>query len=71
MRTLNQMELVAVQGAGAVAAHKPCLGLGGLLAAIGKTFVDVDVVAKPQGSTTVTVKNNLVDVLVSVVWGKK
>lgn len=70
MRTLSQMELVAVQGAGAVA-HKPCLGLGGLLAAIGKTLVDVDVVAKPQGSTTVTVKNNLVDVLVSVVWGKK
>lgn len=69
MRTLSQFELVAVQGAGAVA-HHPC-GLGGLLAAIGKTLVDVDVVAKPEGSTTVTVKNNLVDVLVNVVWGKK
>jgi hypothetical protein len=69
MRALNQLELVAVNGAGAIAHHKPCLA--GLLAAIGKTLVDVDVVAKPNGSTTVSVTNNLVSVLVSVVWGRK
>lgn len=70
MRTLSQMELVSVNGAGAVATchHQK---LADFFASIGKTLVDVDVVAKPQGSTTVTVKNNLVDVLVNVVWGKK
>ena len=70
MRTLNKNELVAVQGAGA-AAYCPHMGLGGLLAAIGKTWVGVEVIAKPQGSTQVEVKNNLVDVLVQVAWGKK
>jgi len=41
------------------------------LAQIGKTLVNVSVVGKPEGSTNVTVKNNLVDVLVNVIWGKK
>ena len=69
MRTLSQTELVNVQGAGVFADyHKK---ISDFFASIGKTVVDVDVVGKPQGSTTVTVKNNLVDVLVNVVWGKK
>jgi hypothetical protein len=62
MRTLSQYEVTEVAGAGKLA---------DFLAQIGKTFVDVDVVAKPEGSTTVVVKNNLADVLVNVVWGKK
>jgi len=62
MRTLSHYEVTEVAGAGALA---------DFLAKIGKTFVDVDVVAKPEGSTNVVVKNNLVDVLVNVVWGKK
>jgi hypothetical protein len=69
MRTLSQYELVDVQGAGATAYHRPCIG--DFLAAIGQTWVGVDVVAKPQGSTRVEVKNNFVDVLVNVVWGRK
>ncbi len=62
MRTLSQYAVVEVAGAGKLA---------DFFAKIGKTFVDVDVVAKPEGSTTVVVKNNLTDVLVNVVWGKK
>lgn len=61
MRTLSQYEVTEVAGAGI---------LSDLFAKIGQTFVDVNVVAKPQGSTTVVVKNNLADVLVNVVWGK-
>ncbi|RZI84388.1 MAG: hypothetical protein EOP38_09420 [Rubrivivax sp.] len=61
MRTLSQNEVAVVAGAGT---------LSDLLAAVGKTLVGVNVVAKPTGSTDVTVKNNLVDVLVHVVWGK-
>lgn len=68
MRTLSQTELTAVQGAGIAELHKKWHDL---LAKIGKTVVDVDVVGKPAGSAVVTVKNNLVDVLVNVVWGKK
>jgi hypothetical protein len=45
--------------------------LSDFLAAIGKTLVNVKVVGKPSGSTDVTVHNNLVDVLVNVIWGKK
>lgn len=62
MRTLTQQEVTSVNGAGKLADW---------LAMIGKTLVDVDVVAKPEGSTTVVVSNNLVDVLVNVIWGKK
>lgn len=62
MRTLTQHEVAVVNGAGA---------LDDLIAKIGKTLVNVNVVGKPQGSTDVTVKNNLVDVLVHVIWGKK
>ena len=62
MRTLTQYEVTAVNGAG---------WLSDLIAKIGKTDVKVDVVGKPEGSTKVTVTNNLVDVLVNVVWGKK
>ena len=61
MRTLSQHEVTAVAGAGKFA---------DFLAMIGKTFVNVNVVGKPEGSTNVTVKNNLVDVLVNVIWGK-
>lgn len=66
MRTLSQHELVTVHGAGMT---QSCIS--DWLAKIGKTLVDVDVVAKPTGSTSVVVKNNLVDVLVNVVWGKQ
>jgi hypothetical protein len=62
MRTLNTQEIQSVQGAGWFA---------DLLAKVGKTNVKVDVVAKPQGSTLVTVTNNVTDVLVNVIWGKK
>lgn len=62
MRTLTQQEVSSVNGSGKLADW---------LAKIGKTLVDVDVVAKPEGSTTVVVSNNLVDVLVNVIWGKK
>jgi hypothetical protein len=62
MRTLTQQEVTSVNGAGKLA---------DFLAAAGKTLVKVDVVGKPNGSTNVTVTNNLVDVLVNVVWGKK
>lgn len=62
MRTLSQHEVTAVAGAGKLADW---------FASIGKTTVGVDVVAKPEGSTVVTVKNNWADVLVNVVWGKK
>src|SRR5690606_6707878 len=68
MRTLSHMEVVAVQGAGIAELKKKW---SDLLAAIGKTVVEVDVVGKPEGSAVVTVTNNLVDVLVNVVWGKK
>lgn len=61
MRTLSQHEVSNVAGAG---------WLTDLLAKIGKTTVDVDVVGQPQGSTNVAVNNNLVSVLVNVVWGK-
>jgi hypothetical protein len=62
MRTLTQQEVTSVNGAGKLADW---------LASIGKTKVNVDVVGKPEGSTNVTVSNNLVDVLVNVIWGKK
>ncbi len=68
MRTLSHMEVVAVQGAGIAELKKKW---SDLLAAIGKTVVEVDVVGKPEGSAVVTVTNNLVNVLVNVVWGKK
>lgn len=61
MRTLSKNEVAVVAGAGSLA---------DFFAAVGKTFVKVDVVGKPSGSTTVTVKNNLADVLVNVIWGK-
>jgi hypothetical protein len=61
MRTLTQQEVAVVNGAGM---------LDDLIAKIGKTLVNVNVVGKPTGSTDVTVKNNLVDVLVHVIWGK-
>ncbi len=61
MRTLTQNEMTAVSGAG---------WLDDLIAKIGKTDVKVGVVGKPEGSTDVTVHNNLVDVLVHVIWGK-
>lgn len=62
MRTLSHHEVSQVAGAG---------WLTDLFAKIGKTKVDVAVVAQPQGSTNVSVTNNLVSVLVNVVWGKK
>jgi hypothetical protein len=62
MRTLSQKEVAVVNGGSA---------LSDFLAAIGKTLVNVKVVGKPSGSTDVTVHNNLVDVLVNVIWGKK
>ena len=62
MRTLTQQEVAVVNGGSA---------LSDFLAAIGKTLVKVDVVGKPLGSTNVSVTNNLVDVLVNVIWGKK
>lgn len=62
MRTLSQYEVTTVAGAG---------WFDDLIAKIGKTKVDVDVVGKPEGSTNVSVQNNLVSVLVNVVWGKK
>lgn len=62
MRTLTQHEVAVVNGGSA---------LSDFLAAIGKTLVKVNVVGKPQGSTNVSVTNNLVDVLVNVIWGKK
>lgn len=62
MRTLTQTEVSTVAGAGWFA---------DLLAKAGKTSVKVDVVAKPEGSTNVSVTNNLTSVLVNVVWGKK
>ena len=62
MRTLSHTEVNSVAGGG---------WLSDLIAKIGKTQVDVDVVAKPEGSTNVSVVNNLVSVLVNVVWGKK
>ena len=62
MRTLSQTEVAVVNGGSR---------LSDFLAAIGKTLVNVNVVGKPNGSTDVTVHNNLVDVLVNVVWGKK
>jgi hypothetical protein len=62
MRTLTQQEVTSVNGAGKLA---------DFFAAVGKTLVKVDVVGKPTGSTNVSVTNNLVDVLVNVVWGKK
>ena len=61
MRTLSQTEVTSVNGGSR---------LSDFLAAIGKTLVNVNVVGKPTGSTDVTVKNNLVDVLVHVIWGK-
>ncbi len=62
MRTLTQHEVAVVNGGSA---------FSDFLAKIGKTLVNVNVVGKPEGSTNVTVKNNLVDVLVNVIWGKK
>jgi len=62
MRTLTQQEVAVVNGGSA---------FSDFLAQIGKTLVNVNVVGKPEGSTNVTVKNNLVDVLVNVIWGKK
>lgn len=62
MRTLSQKEVTVVNGGSAFT---------DFLAAVGKTLVNVNVVGKPNGSTDVTVKNNLVDVLVNVIWGKK
>lgn len=61
MRTLTQQEVAVINGAGP---------LEDLINKIGKTLVNVNVVGKPTGSTDVTVKNNLVDVLVHVIWGK-
>jgi len=62
MRTLSQKEVTVVNGGSA---------FSDFLAAVGKTLVKVNVVGKPSGSTDVTVSNNLVDVLVNVIWGKK
>jgi hypothetical protein len=62
MRTLSKTEVSSVAGAGWWA---------DFLAKIGKTTVAVDVVGKPTGSTNVAVDNNLVSVLVNVIWGKK
>lgn len=62
MRALSTQEITTVTGAGKLA---------DLLAALKKTTVTVDVVAKPVGSTVVDVKSPLADVLVSVFWGKK
>ena len=62
MRTLSKTEVAVVNGGSAFT---------DFLAAIGKTLVKVNVVGKPSGSTDVTVHNNLVDVLVNVIWGKK
>jgi hypothetical protein len=64
MRTLSQNEVTAVSGAAGMT-------LADLINEIGKTLVNVSVVGKPTGSTNVTVQNNLVDVLVNVIWGKK
>jgi len=61
MRTLSKTEVAVVNGGNAFT---------DFLAAIGKTLVNVNVVGKPNGSTNVTVHNNLVDVLVNVIWGK-
>jgi hypothetical protein len=62
MRTLSQNEVTTVAGG---------TWLSDLFAKAGKTTVKVDVVAKPTGSTVVTVDNNLASVLVNVVWAKK
>jgi len=62
MRTLSKTEVAVVNGGSR---------LSDFLASIGKTLVNVNVVGKPTGSTDVTVTNNLVDVLVHVIWGKK
>lgn len=62
MRTLSQSEISSVNGAGK---------LGDWLASLFKTNVNVDVVAKPEGSTRVDVKSPLANVLVNVVWGGK
>lgn len=61
MRTLTSNEVAVVNGGSA---------LTDFLAAIGLTKVNVNVVGKANGSTTVSVINNLANVLVNVVWGK-
>ncbi len=65
MRTLNHIEISSVAGAGKLA------DLIAKIKAAGKTTVNVDVVAKPEGSTVVDVKSPLADVLVNVIWGRK
>lgn len=65
MRTLSHTEVTSVAGAGKLS------DLIAKLLSGGKTTVNVDVVAKPEGSTNVDVKSPLANVLVNVIWGKK